>query len=319
MHSYRFQEIEMDAAWFFWKDLGMAMLGSFKLYVMPSKITVDYYREGTITVTITEVFVYARKMFTFRAESGNEGGYLGSFNKKGVIFVDPRSESMQANFKSYYQGAAIKLAKPAGIGKHVATKENLSEDNIYWNVTKDDVAQWQDTYQQGGDFIIFSDFRRVSVREPIVVEVMPMETVEVIVSDGKLISSGSQWGHVAIDIDGTVYTRSHSKYTVLTRDRYFSGNTWRAHTGLVLKVTSSEKIIILNELKNRVALNAAYDLRTNSCSTNVADVLEMVGILAHDPRFQLSPSSTDDVSPKEVLLVVSRSKNMVRRNEYPKK
>ena len=34
-------------------------------------------------------------------------------------------------------------------------------------------------------------------------------TVEVIVSDGRLISPGSQWGHVAIEIDGTVYGMSH--------------------------------------------------------------------------------------------------------------
>lgn len=37
-------------------------------------------------------------------------------------------------------------------------------------------------------------------------------TIEVLVSDGRLVSPGSQWGHVAIDVNGIVYSRAHMEY-----------------------------------------------------------------------------------------------------------
>ena len=92
----------------------------------------------------------------------------------------------------------------------------------------------------------------------------------------------------------------------------------RAFEGLLLRVSPSEKEKIRTELKRRIALNKPYSIATNSCSTNVADVLEQIGILAHDPRFKINPESTELVSPKEILIVVSRSKRMVRRNHYRK-
>jgi hypothetical protein len=87
---------------------------------------------------------------------------------------------------------------------------------------------------------------------------------------------------------------------------------------LVLRVSATEKSKIEKELKRRVEIDAPYNITNNSCSTNIADVLESVGILSHDPRFQFDPESTDMVSPKEVLIVVSRSKRMVKRNHYSK-
>lgn len=52
--------------------------------------------------------------------------------------------------------------------------------------------------------------------------------------------------------------------------------------------------------------------------TAIADVLESIGILAHDPRFIFAPVSNAGVSPKELLIVIQRSKRAVRTNEYPK-
>jgi len=139
------------------------------------------------------------------------------------------------------------------------------------------------------------------------------QEVEVIVSDGRLISQGSQWGHVAIAIDKKVYSRAHSTYYTTTLDKYLSDNSYRDSIGLVLRVSESEKQKIQAELERRVAINAEYSLISNSCSTNVADVLEMIGILAHDPRYLDTP-----VSPKELLIVVSRSKRIKKRIDYPK-
>jgi hypothetical protein len=145
-------------------------------------------------------------------------------------------------------------------------------------------------------------------------------TVEVFVFDAILTSAGSQWGHSAIEVDGMVYTRGHNEYSVLERGKYIHSefNKQRDLVGLTLRVSNEEKAKIKSELNRRVAEKKPYSITTNSCSTNVSEVLEMIGILAHDPRFQMNPSSANMVSPKELLIVVSRSSRVIKRTNYPK-
>jgi hypothetical protein len=146
-------------------------------------------------------------------------------------------------------------------------------------------------------------------------------TIEVFIFDAILTNPGSQWGHAAIDIDGKTYSRAPTKYAVFERSRYLAGNLQdlkRDVVGLVLRVSQYEKNKIKDELDKRVASQKPYNIATNSCSTNVAELLEMVGILAHDPRFQMIPSSSRMVTPKELLIVVSRSNRMLKRNNYKK-
>lgn len=140
------------------------------------------------------------------------------------------------------------------------------------------------------------------------------ELIEVIVSDSRLLSLGSQWGHVAIVIDGKVYSRSTSVYFTTTYSDYISRNSYRDSAGLLLSVSSREKNIVKRELERRVAVNDKYSLFSNSCSSNVEDVLEMINILAHDPRW--IPYS---VTPAEILAVVGKSNRFVKKNMYPKK
>ena len=146
-------------------------------------------------------------------------------------------------------------------------------------------------------------------------------TIEVFIFDGRFISSGSQWGHAAIDIDGQTYSRAPTKYAVLDRERYLSDNLSilrRDIVGLVLRISRDEKIKIKEELDRRVSQNKPYSITANSCSTNVAEILAMLGILSHDPRFQANPSSSSLVSPKELLLTISRSNRLVNRINYKK-
>ena len=148
-----------------------------------------------------------------------------------------------------------------------------------------------------------------STTEPIAIDPL---TVEVVVSDGRMFSRGSQWGHVAIAIDKKVYSRAHSMYYTTTLDTYLADNSYRDSTSLVLRVSNGEKQMMRAELERRVTSNGKYSLFSNNCSTNVADVLQMIGILAHDPRYVDTP-----VSPKELLIVVSRSKRLKKRVNYP--
>ncbi|RQR77482.1 MULTISPECIES: hypothetical protein [unclassified Burkholderia] len=167
--------------------------------------------------------------------------------------------------------------------------------------------------------------------------VVDSTSIEVIVSDSRLRSMGSQWGHVAIEIDGIVYSRAHEEYVKIDRHTYFyggvvdltngsmrtNGNLWRDNLGLVLSVSRAEKEKLKRELERRVGVDRAFKLRhpkestyslfANSCSTNVADVLESIGILAHDPRWLPTP-----VTPAELDAVLQKSKRLAKKNHYPK-
>lgn len=137
--------------------------------------------------------------------------------------------------------------------------------------------------------------------------------VEVIISDSRVMSQGSQWGHAAISIDEIVYSRAHPRYFTTTYADYVRRNSFRDSIGLVLWLSSREKQIIQAELERRVKKNEPYNIFDNSCSTNVADVLELVGILAHDPRYLPTP-----VTPAELLNVLSKSNRLVKRIPHPK-
>ena len=146
-------------------------------------------------------------------------------------------------------------------------------------------------------------------------------TIEVFIFDGRFISSGSQWGHAAIDIDGKIYSRAPTKYAVLDREEYIYENIHRVKRdiiGLVIRLSNEEKSIIKKELDKRVKENKPYSITANSCSTNVAEILEMIGILSHDPRFKNNPSSGHLTSPKELLLAVSKSGRVIRKVNYSK-
>lgn len=165
------------------------------------------------------------------------------------------------------------------------------------------------------------------------------EFVEVIFGDSRIISLGSQWGHVAIVVDDTVYTRAHDEYVVMPKNVYLyggevqktleslkiKGQGFRDSVGLVLWLSTEEKRKVEAELKRRVEQDrrliretsgkqSSYSLLDNSCSTNVADVLELIGILAHDPRWPPTP-----VAPAELLAVLEKSRRLVKKNFYPKR
>ncbi|QCP53704.1 hypothetical protein FAZ95_32335 [Trinickia violacea] len=167
--------------------------------------------------------------------------------------------------------------------------------------------------------------------------VVDSTSIEVIVSDSRLRSMGSQWGHVAIEIDGIVYSRAHEEYVKIDRHTYFyggvvdltngsirtSGNLWRDNLGLVLRVSPAEKDKVKRELERRVSVDRAFKLKhpnestyslfDNSCSSNVADALESIGILAHDPRWLPTP-----VTPAELDAVLQKSRRLAKKNYYPK-
>ncbi|AJX16565.1 hypothetical protein [Burkholderia ubonensis] len=148
------------------------------------------------------------------------------------------------------------------------------------------------------------------------------DSVEVIVSDSRLISRGSQFGHVAIVVNGITYSRAHDGYDSKKKYPQYVAiqETFRDSIGYVLRVSPEEKKKIETELKRRVAVTSAdpekhgYSLLDNSCSSNVADVLNLVGIVAYDPRW----SAFGMVSPEDIAVGLSHSKRVKEKRFYPK-
>lgn len=148
------------------------------------------------------------------------------------------------------------------------------------------------------------------------------DSVEVIVSDSRLVSRGSQFGHVAIIVDGVAYSRAHDGYdSKKTYVQYVAAQeSFRDSVGYVLRVSPDERNKIQTELKRRVAITNAdparheYSLLDNSCSSNVVDVLNLVGIVAYDQRWSLLGM----VSPEDIAVGLSHSKRVKERRFYPK-
>jgi hypothetical protein len=145
-------------------------------------------------------------------------------------------------------------------------------------------------------------------------------TVEVVVSEPRLLSLGSQFGHVAIIVDNEVYSRAHETYFTTGRADYLYRNAYRNSVGFVIRVSPSEKEAIKSELERRVHLftldpkSHEYSLLDNSCSSNVADVLTAAGIVGYDPRW----SAFGMTSPADIVTGLNHSKRLAKKNEYPK-
>lgn len=148
------------------------------------------------------------------------------------------------------------------------------------------------------------------------------DSVEVIVSDSRLVSRGSQFGHVAIIVNGVTYSRAHDGYdSKKTYAQYVTTQqSFRNSVGYVLRVSPDEQKKIEAELKRRVAVTSrnpaahGYSVLDNSCSSNVADVLNLVGIVAYDPRWP----AFGMVSPEDIAVGLSHSKRVKEKRIYPK-
>ncbi|RZT42042.1 PAAR domain-containing protein [Cupriavidus agavae] len=155
-------------------------------------------------------------------------------------------------------------------------------------------------------------FRTASQREA------RTETIEIVISDSRAISAGSQFGHSAFLIDGMEYGRAPRSWDKDTRERYLhrqqvkmARDSW----GFEIGVTPAEKAAVLREIERRMTANEPYSLANNSCSSNIVDVLAAAGIQVHDPRW----SFMEIVSPADLMAGLRRSKRLVRAHAYPKK
>lgn len=140
------------------------------------------------------------------------------------------------------------------------------------------------------------------------------EFIEVLVFDSVLRDPAAVMGHAAIEVRGFTYNRQLNGYHREPPLLYLYEQVGtRDIIGLRLWVTPMEADRLQTELERRVKEGKRYSLLSNSCSTNTAQALEHIGILAHDPRNLQTP-----VTPAELLSVVSKSNRLVETRKYPK-
>ena len=134
---------------------------------------------------------------------------------------------------------------------------------------------------------------------------------EVLVSDSRLISRGSQFGHVAIDINGTVYSRTHSGWFTTSRGDYLRRQqNFRDTVGLLLDTTWGDDDALEAELLRRISQRTKYDLHSDSCSSNVSDALDKIGIHSKGPW------QFDMVSPLDLLINLPKTGRVTNRYIY---
>ncbi|MDO4226404.1 DUF4105 domain-containing protein [Neisseria sp.] len=144
------------------------------------------------------------------------------------------------------------------------------------------------------------------------------ETVEILVSDSSLRHMGSQFGHVAIDIDGTVYGRAVKGWDIVHKVNYLhrQQSRMRRHTwGYILAVTKEEKNALLKEINKQNKDNKPYNLINNSCSSAMVNVFGVTNILIVDPRWSFGGM----LSPSDIMDGLNKSSRVIKRRIYPKK
>ncbi|WP_419685582.1 DUF6402 family protein [Burkholderia theae] len=125
-------------------------LGSFSFY---AAVGYAYFNQDGSHVTITSIIIYIKDNYTFTTEEGQPSQYLGHWNRNGAAIV-PAS-------------LAAGAAGIPWIDYPVAIGDMRVPGNVYYPVRNSSFRQWQQRYRRGGDFVIFSDYRYIRLREPI--------------------------------------------------------------------------------------------------------------------------------------------------------
>jgi hypothetical protein len=166
-----------------------AAIGNFSLYaaVASAEIRVARYnrydpkpwRQCVHTkITITHVYVYLMDRYSFNDRGNSASQYLGHWNSNGVIIAlnaalaeviaskaFPDGQFELGNDARYYLPSI-----PDHLDKPVDIKSKLRKSEVYYPVRNRDFRQWRDLKKRGGDFVIYSDLKRVKLAKPIVVD-----------------------------------------------------------------------------------------------------------------------------------------------------
>lgn len=125
-------------------------LGSFNIYAAVAYA--EFNREAS-RATVTSIYLYVRDNYTFSDKGDAQSQYLGHWNHKRVVLVPA--------------AGAAGIVGMSWLDYPVVVGGKRSRDNIYYPVRNKSFREWQQRHRRGGDFIIFSDYRCVTLPQPI--------------------------------------------------------------------------------------------------------------------------------------------------------
>lgn len=126
-------------------------LGAFNFYAAVAEAD---FNPRTGTATVYRVEIYVKDHYTFGTSSGKASQYLGHWNKNKVSIQYPHAAAMALNEEL--------SNNPVMLDKKIS--------DVVYPVRNRDFRNWQMKHQRGGDFIIYSDSRFITLRRPIRVQ-----------------------------------------------------------------------------------------------------------------------------------------------------
>lgn len=122
------------------------------------------------------------------------------------------------------------------------------------------------------------------------------------------ISNGrSSFGHVAIDIDGTIYSWTPGGLFVTTKDDYLKKNAFRDGTGYPLRLTDQEAKKLKQHILN-FGQKEHYNFVTANCTDPIEEGLEALG---YQVGLTILPAQLKAAIMQSHLASIDRS------NDYP--
>lgn len=132
---------------------------------------------------MTHIYVYARDSYSFADKPGRTASqYLGHWNRYGVVMVPSAVVAGLINsvgekggnlqWGKYPDTPPLPLLYDNGFKKPVDVinglfKRSLRKQDVYYPVYNSDYNAWREKYNRGGDFLIYSNRRKVRLPKPI--------------------------------------------------------------------------------------------------------------------------------------------------------
>ncbi len=126
-------------------------LGSFNFYAAVGYATLDGNR-----ATVTSIIIYIRDPYTFTDDPGKPSQYLGHWSRNGIIIVPATGIAGLAGIQWPDYPVAVGDARVSG--------------NVHYAVRNSSFRRWQEIHHRGGDFMVYSDYRYVTLRQPIEID-----------------------------------------------------------------------------------------------------------------------------------------------------
>lgn len=139
--------------------------------------------------------------------------------------------------------------------------------------------------------------------------------VEILISDVRLASLGSQFGHVAINIGGVVYGRAPTTWDIRGKEKFLTDQeASRSTIGYVIQLDEIGKRKLFQSVINKIITDAKYSLIDHSCSGEIISSFAELGINIVDPRWTVG----DIYAPADIDNFLKHSEQVVKINLYPK-